>query len=70
MIFLSYSVTVTIFSTAEHWFNKLIYFLGETCDGFDAGGRCPRAAEYVPDVDSDLQGIFDHTEDLIESLFK
>ena len=46
------------------------FFLGGTCDGFDAGGRCPRATEYVPDIPDDLQGIFDHTEDLISSVFK
>ena len=48
----------------------MLFFSGGTCDGFDAGGRCPRATEYVPDIDSDLQGIFDHTEDLIQSVFK
>ena len=44
--------------------------MGGTCDGFDAGGRCPRATEYSPDIDNDLQGIFDHSEDLVQSLFK
>ena len=48
----------------------MLFFSGGTCDGFDAGGRCPRATEYVPDIPDDLQGIFDHTEDLISSVFK
>jgi len=62
--------------------------LGESCEEFEEGGRCPRATKYVPDsegyeshgyeshgypipdIDTDLQGIFDHTEDLIQSVFK
>ena len=65
-----------------------LYFLGESCEEFEEGGRCPRATKYVPDsdgyeshgyeshgypipdIDTDLQGIFDHTEDLIQSVFK
>ena len=32
---------------------------GDSCQGFDGGGRCPRSSEYAPDLDYDLQGIFE-----------
>ena len=42
---------------------------GDSCQGFDAGGRCPRSSEYVPDLDYDLQGIFE-VEDIMPHLMK
>ena len=36
----------------------------DTCSGFDGGGRCPRSTEYLPDIDYDLQGIFDTPEEM------
>ena len=48
----------------NHWHrtvNSQSSLTGEpSCRGSEAdGGRCPRSSEYVPDMDYDLQGIFE-----------